>query len=334
MPIVGRRRGTPVILLLFFEVFGAVGINNIPPITLCATVFMSAVYLRLFELPWTSPHEVCISVRQVWLRKEWWRIFYGAVEHADDMHLYYNMISFIWKGIRLEKRLGSLKFLYVIIVFTTLTGGCLVALSLIASELFDVRFVDQCAVGFSGVIFALKVVTTYYWPRTQNTFLGMHLPLSSQYLVWAELLVIQLFVPQASFLGHLAGILVGLSYVKGPLKTVMDAFSSTVFAGFLIFRSRPDITPSRSQTRENSHPVAYSQPYRQLVPPGMSEEEQINQAVRASLLDHNIHSNRSSQNQSSHDAHQENNGSPISIPSSSLYPNLESLRQRRLLRFS
>ncbi|XP_013788630.1 rhomboid-related protein 4-like [Limulus polyphemus] len=330
MPGVGRRRGAPLgILLLLFEVFGIVGINRVPPITLCVTVFMSTVYLRLFKLPWTSPYDVCISVRHVWFRKEWWRIFYGTVEHTDDMHLYFNMISFIWKGINLEKRLGSLKFLYVIIVFTTLTGGCLVALSGVASELLDAHFLDQCAVGFSGVIFALKVVTTYYWPSTQNTFLGMHLPLSPQYFVWAELLLIQLFVPEASFLGHLAGILVGLSYVKGPLKTMMDAFSS-IFAGFPTFRSRPD----RSQTREYTRPGAYSQRYEQFIPPGMSEEEQMDEAVRASLFDHNIPSNRNSQSQPSHDAYQETSDSSFSTPSSGLYPNLERLRRRRLLRFS
>ena len=37
-----------------------------------------------------------------------------------------------------------------------------------------------------------------------------------RWLSWGELLVIQLIAPETSFLGHLAGILVGLAYVAPP----------------------------------------------------------------------------------------------------------------------
>ncbi len=36
-------------------------------------------------------------------------------------------------------------------------------------------------------------------------------------------MVIQLLVPNASFVGHLAGILVGLAYVYGPLRWLVNA---------------------------------------------------------------------------------------------------------------
>ena len=46
--------------------------------------------------------------------------------------------------------------------------------------------------------------------------------MTARYAVWVELLVIHLLVPRSSFAGHLAGILVGLLYTCGPLKTVVD----------------------------------------------------------------------------------------------------------------
>ena len=53
---------------------------------------------------------------------------------------------------------------------------------------------------FSGVIFALKVLTTHYSPRGMHYALGF-IPVPSKYIYWAELGLIQLMVPNASFTG-------------------------------------------------------------------------------------------------------------------------------------
>jgi len=50
----------------------------------------------------------------------------------------------------------------------------------------------------------------------------MGFPIWSKYAVWAELVLIQLISPNASFVGHLAGILVGLAYIHGPLKYLVE----------------------------------------------------------------------------------------------------------------
>lgn len=49
------------------------------------------------------------------------------------------------------------------------------------------------------------------------------IPISSRYACWAELLLIQILVPNSSFIGHLAGILVGLLYVKTPVGSILDS---------------------------------------------------------------------------------------------------------------
>lgn len=71
------------------------------------------------------------------------------------------------------------------------------------------------------MIFALKVLTTQYWERGYRRYFGVRV--SAKYAVWAELVLIQLLSPNASFVGHLAGILVGLAYTAGPLQWLMDA---------------------------------------------------------------------------------------------------------------
>ena len=78
-----------------------------------------------------------------------------------------------------------------------------------------------CQFNFIGVIFALKVLTTYYWPVAaySNVF---GIPMAARHAVWAELIFIQIVSPNASFIGHLSGILVGLAYCKGPLRAFID----------------------------------------------------------------------------------------------------------------
>ena len=83
----------------------------------------------------------------------------------------------------------------------------------------------QCAVGFSGVLFALKVLVNHYFSdqhqQGETTLFFDIIP--KQAAIWMELLIIQLIVPKASFLGHLAGILAGLVYLHGtkPFKLAL-----------------------------------------------------------------------------------------------------------------
>ncbi|XP_023241730.1 rhomboid-related protein 4-like [Centruroides sculpturatus] len=230
-----RNRPNYGITLLLWHIFGTVGVDRIPPVTMAAVVLQVIVYLRLIRLPWYEVSDVCLSLDRVWYGREWQRLIFAAIEHADDIHLYYNMVSFVWKGQQLERRWGSLKFFYILCVFTVLTNVALLALSHVASEYFDPVYRYHCAVGFSGVIFALKVLTNYYRPQTTVVIYG--LPLPAAYAVWLELVLIQLVVPGASFLGHLAGILVGVCYAKGPLKPAMDAAENLARR---IFRPAPD----------------------------------------------------------------------------------------------
>ena len=68
------------------------------------------------------------------------------------MHLYYNMMSFLWKAITLEKRFGSKKFLWMISIFSVLVSAVLLALNYGLFIVFrDPTYLSTCAVGFSGI---------------------------------------------------------------------------------------------------------------------------------------------------------------------------------------
>ncbi|KAF8792754.1 Rhomboid-related protein 4 like protein [Argiope bruennichi] len=273
----GRRRQPGLgIMLLLYQIFGVIGYENIPPVTLGTIGLQVAIFLRLLKF-WYKPSHVCVSAYNVWTRREYSRLIFAAFEHADDWHLYYNMVSFAIKGRSLERRFGSVKFAYILAIFTILTNAVLVALNVLAIE--HLGDYDQCAVGFSGVIFALKVLTTYYDSNYLTQVMGIPIIVPARYAVWVELLLIQLFVPNASFYGHLAGILVGMAYVKGPLKWIMDLVYS-IAKGILF----PSISTPRFTPR--AEPSGYArarEQYNEYVPPGMSEEEQVRRAMEESL---------------------------------------------------
>ena len=72
-----------------------------------------------------------------------------------------------------------------------------ISLSTVETKTKNIFYVD---ILLPGVIFALKVITTYMLPSGMHYVMGMF-PVPSWFAVWAELGIIQLLVPNASFLG-------------------------------------------------------------------------------------------------------------------------------------
>ncbi|XP_077564286.1 uncharacterized protein LOC144179718 [Haemaphysalis longicornis] len=208
-----RQEDVVGVLLLFIHVLCKVGQEAIPPVTLLIVLAQVTVYLKLFNMPWRGLSDACISIDTVIFRKQWLRILYGTVEHAHSLHLYFNMVSFLWKGMVLENMLGSGQFLYIVSLITVLCGGTQVGLNYLLGTFVDSSFYYHCTVGFSGVIFALKVLDNGYFPGQGRRVMGIDINLPSGYVVWLELVLMQVIVPNASFVGHLAGILVGLAYI-------------------------------------------------------------------------------------------------------------------------
>ena len=142
-----RSRGVNIGLLLLLSQIFQVGINNVPPVTL-ATL---ALNIWLFLNPLKPLLSSCLSVEKCYQQKDWQRLLLSPLHHADDWHLYFNMASMLWKGIHLERRLGSRWFAYIIVTFSLLTGVVYLFLEFALAEfLNEPDFKRNCAVGFSG----------------------------------------------------------------------------------------------------------------------------------------------------------------------------------------
>ncbi|CAG2101730.1 unnamed protein product [Medioppia subpectinata] len=240
-------------------------------------------------LPFGNVWDVCLSYRSIVDHKEYSRVILSQLTHGDDWHLYYNMVSFLWKGRSLERRLGSIRFAITLIVFTISTAFTYVLVNkLIAETTEDYSYLNHCSVGFSGVIFALKVLTTHF-DESRISYLMGYIPIGSKYAVWGELVIIQLISPNASFVGHLSGILVGLAYIYGPLSYPIEIIAGIVnplFGGFIPHSSNNYRNYRRYDDRSGRSGHRPNRPhYESYVPNDMSEEEQLRRAYEQSLND-------------------------------------------------
>ncbi|KAJ3590242.1 hypothetical protein NHX12_008196 [Muraenolepis orangiensis] len=292
-----RPRGSQLGLLLLASQVFQVGLDNIPPVTL--GVLGLNVYLYLF--PAAPLMQACVSVQKAYWYGDWRRLFLSPLHHVDDWHLYFNLTSFLWKGVHLERCLGGAWFLYVLSVFSLLTGVVYLGLEAGLTELTDdPSYSVQCAVGFSGVLFALKILSNHYHPGGVTYVLGF--PVANRYASWVELVLIHLTNPGTSLIGHLAGILVGLLYTAGPLKFIMKKCAGLVSGPSRFTQpthSYSGYSGTRSGYAGDGHYPGGGQDYtggmrgqdghypggRQDHTGGMTEQEQYDRAVRNSMHD-------------------------------------------------
>ncbi|XP_016513888.1 rhomboid-like protein 14, mitochondrial isoform X3 [Nicotiana tabacum] len=173
----------------------------------------------------------------------------------------------ILKGIQLETSMGSAEFASTVAALVAMSQGITLVLAKSLLLFFDYErpYYKEYAVGFSGVLFAMKVILN----AQSDDYTYVHgLLVPTRYAAWAELVLIQMFVPGVSFLGHLGGILAGLLFLHlkasysgaNPLRNVMrgltHALSWPLRFVKCLFRSQPRIagrgTVGGSQTRDTS----------------------------------------------------------------------------------
>lgn len=174
-----------------------------PPVTIALVALNVFMY---FSKDAPGVRHACLKPSSIVKRKEFQRIGLSAVTHADEYHLYYNMASLLVKGSQLEPIYGSLQFLLLCIELIVTSS----LLYVLAAYYFVLGAWNSCAVGFSAVLFGLKVILTHDSPGYSDVA-GYRVP--TRLAAWAELVVIQMVTPHASFLGHACGIVAGLIHV-------------------------------------------------------------------------------------------------------------------------
>ncbi|CAL9109414.1 unnamed protein product [Musa textilis] len=189
-------------------------IGRKPPVTAGLLLANSLIYLRPAFVDRLLPtlYEVSFNPHLILKHGDLKRFFLSPFYHVGDAHLFYNMTSLLWKGIQLETSMGSAQFASMVAALLGMSQGITLVLarSLLLFFDYEAAYYNQFSVGFSGVLFAMKVVLNAH----SDEYAYLHgIVVPARHAAWAELILIQLFVPGVSFLGHLGGILAGLLYL-------------------------------------------------------------------------------------------------------------------------
>lgn len=210
-----RGRGRMLPLLAFHVASEYYRLQRKPPVTAGLLTANTLIYLRpaFLESVLPSIDDVWFNPHLILKNADLKRFFLSAFYHVGESHLVYNMMSLLWKGIQLETSMGSAEFAAMVAALLAMSQGVTLLLAKSLFLFFDYKraYYSEYAVGFSGVLFAMKVVLN---SQSENYTYVHGVVVPTRYAAWAELILIQMFVPGVSFLGHLGGILAGILYLR------------------------------------------------------------------------------------------------------------------------
>ncbi|KAK6930551.1 Peptidase S54, rhomboid domain [Dillenia turbinata] len=143
-----------------------------------------------------------------------WRIITSAFSHISILHLVFNM-SALWSLGVVEQMdhmgLGVEFYLHYTLVLVVLSGVLVLGAYHLLIQKFKLEYFRRVtAVGYSCVVFGWMTILAVKQPSSKLDLFGfLSLPIS--FAPFESLIFTSIIVPQASFLGHLSGIIVGYS---------------------------------------------------------------------------------------------------------------------------
>jgi membrane associated rhomboid family serine protease len=146
------------------------------------------------------------------------RTFTSNFLHGSPTHILFNMLTLYGLGDEFERRVGSTRFLHWLSVLATLGGVIDMLLCTVLYSVPWLPFFRACSIGLSGFLFSMMIDQTSRMDAARSVplFCGtFNVPV--RFYPWALLLLLALF-PGVSFVGHLAGILVGYLFARGYLS--------------------------------------------------------------------------------------------------------------------
>ncbi|KAK4345852.1 hypothetical protein RND71_036028 [Anisodus tanguticus] len=197
--------------------------EGIPILASAVVAVCGVIYLVCLLVGYDSFTEVCFWPSAVISRFQVYRIFTSILFHGSLLHVMFNMLALVPLGSELERIMGSVRLLYIIVLLavSNALAHLLIAL-LIAHNPFHPYpyFMDECAIGFSGILFSMIVMeTSLSGAQTRSVFGLFNVP--AKWYALILLVVFQLVMTNVSLLGHLCGILSGFAYTYGLFNVLI-----------------------------------------------------------------------------------------------------------------
>ncbi|KAK7337362.1 hypothetical protein VNO77_17929 [Canavalia gladiata] len=218
-PNIVTEAGVPTRLSQWWE--------SIPFLTSAVVVVCGIIYLICLLVGYDSFAEVSFSPAAVVLQFQVYRIYTSILFHGSLLHVLFNMMALVPLGSELERIMGSVRLLYVIILLATSNAifHILIALLVAYNPFLTYEYLmTESAIGFSGVLFSMIVIeTSLSGVQSRSVFGLFNVP--AKWYAFFLLVVFQLLMQNVSLLGHLCGILSGFAYTYGLFNFLIPGTS-------------------------------------------------------------------------------------------------------------
>lgn len=199
------------------------------PATSCVIAICSAVwfYIQKKNIGYS---QVGLSYETA-LEGHHWRLITSAFAHISVIHLVFNM-SALW-SLGVVEQLGHMGlgvqfYLHYSLVLILLSGVLVLgAYHVLIHRLKLEHFRRVTAVGYSCVVFGWMTILSVKQPSSKLNLFGL-LSLPISFAPFESLIFTSIIVPQASFLGHLSGIVVGYAIGWGLIHGMNNYWALTM----------------------------------------------------------------------------------------------------------
>lgn len=142
-------------------------------------------------------------------RRLWHRAVLAAVSHVSTLHLVMNCAA-LWAVRDLERALGSSAYARAsLLLVLGVAGVSHATYCVLIRKLGREEYSRHVVVGYSGVVFGLMALAAARAPFGATISLGgLHAPAVLSPFV--SLVITHMLIPNASFVGHASGIIVGV----------------------------------------------------------------------------------------------------------------------------
>lgn len=167
----------------------------------------------------------------------YWRLITSAFSHISVLHLVFNM-SALW-SLGVVEQLGHMGlgveyYLHYTLVLIVVSGVLVLIMYHVLIHKFKLEhFRRVTAVGYSCVVFGWMTILAVKQPSSKlNLFGVLSLPIS--FAPFESLIFTSIIVPQASFIGHLSGIVVGYSIAWGLIHGMNNYWAVTMLGWIML----------------------------------------------------------------------------------------------------
>ncbi|CAI9113711.1 OLC1v1014364C1 [Oldenlandia corymbosa var. corymbosa] len=199
------------------------------PATSCIIGLLSAIWFYIQKKGIGYP-QVGLSYETV-MEGQYWRIITSAFSHISVLHLVFN-VSALWSLGVVEQLqhmgLGVKFYLHYTLVLVILSGLLVIGMYHVLIQRCKIEYFRRVtAVGYSCVVFGWMTILCVKQPSSKLDLFGfLSLPIS--FAPFESLIFTSIIVPQASFLGHLSGIIVGYAIGWGLIHGMNDYWAISI----------------------------------------------------------------------------------------------------------